>query len=119
MEEIIKKEYLSKDGLYFLDKDKCEKHEKAVNDFKELIENKIGSFEKNELSIGKGVTTVTNLPYKAPWLSPYGACFIMITDLRRNNEGKVEFQLGNESAEPYEKGTIWVKANAFYPEWPD
>ena len=46
---------------------------------------------------------------------------VKIVDIRRSTKGLVEFQIGDESDEPYERDgdTIWVKAHAFYYEWPD
>ncbi len=80
--------------------------------------NQLDNFTQDELEIGKGITKVDSLPFEAPWLSPFGACLINITDVRRN-KGIIEFQLGDESATPYENGKVWVKADAFYSEWPD
>ncbi len=83
--------------------------------------NQLNDFAQDELKIGKGVTTVDTLPFEAPWLSPFGACLINITDVRRNENGIVEFQLGDENAVPYKtkNGEAWVEADAFYSEWPD
>ena len=81
--------------------------------------NQLENFTPDELTIGKGVEQVDSLPCEAPWLSPYGACLIKITDVRRNKDGIVEFQLGDESSIPYENGEVWVVADAFYSEWPD
>ena len=46
--------------------------------------NQLDNFTQDELRIGKGVATVDNLPFEAPWLSPFGACLINITDVRHN-----------------------------------
>ena len=79
----------------------------------------IEDFSDSERTIGKGIAVVDSLPFEAPWLSPYGACLINITAIRRNKKGVVKFQLGDENGKPYEDGTAWVKANRFFSEWPD
>lgn len=81
--------------------------------------NCIDGFTHEELTIGNGLETVTSLPFEAPWLSPLGVGLIMITDIRRNENNIVEFQLGNEEAIPYEDGNAWAEADDFYCEWPD
>jgi len=82
------------------------------------LRKKVPDLKGSELDI-KGVLSVRELPCEAPWLSPIGACLIMITDIRRGSEGKLEFQLGDEDATPYDGGSVWATADAFYEEWPD
>ena len=79
----------------------------------------LDNFTPAELRIGKGVAQVNSLPFEAPWLNPFGACLIMITDIRRNDDGVVQFQLGDKNAVPYNNGTAWAKAGDFFSEWPD
>ena len=59
---------------------------------------------------------VGEIPCEAPWLSGLGACLIMITDIRRNKDGTVEFQVGDENCIPYDNGNDWVKADDFFEE---
>lgn len=82
-------------------------------------------FTPEELTIGKGVTKVTHLPYEAPWMNPFGACLINISAVRRDPDGKPQFQLAGEDGTPYSDPsvvgndkTVWVYADAFYDEWP-
>jgi len=75
-------------------------------------------YEESELKIGHGIAIVDSIPFEAPWLNAFGACLIKITDLRRNEKGEVEFQLGDENNKPYKNGNIWRKADAFFEEWP-
>lgn len=118
MEEIINITYRAIDGSIFNHKSDCEAYEKKCENFLETITEKIGDFEFHELQIGEGVAQVDTLPFEAPWLTGLGACLIKITDLRRDKDGKVEFQLGDEKAIPYKHGTEWVFANDFFSEWP-
>ncbi len=78
----------------------------------------VKGFAIKDLKIGKGITYVDHLPFEAPWIGPYGSCFVNIIDIRRNENKVIEFQLGDENAIPYENGNVWVKADDFYSEWP-
>lgn len=65
------------------------------------------------------VLTVDTLPCKAPWLAPNGACLVIIYAMTRDvASGGVLFGIGVEKPPPVDK-LRWVKANAFYTEWPD
>jgi hypothetical protein len=61
---------------------------------------------------------VLSLPAVRPWMSAFGSCLIGITAIRRNDAGEIEFQLADEHNKPYENGTVWRPASAFYDEWP-
>jgi hypothetical protein len=111
-------EYIADDGSSFRTQEACEKHEKETREFDELVRSKLGEYKSEELYIGKGLMKVCYLPCQAAWLSPFGACFINITDLRRNEDGIVEFQLADEAKVPYDEGTVWCKANDFFGEFP-
>lgn len=113
--------YYAGDGRRFEDEASCLKWEERLTAFRKSIEVKIGEYDEGELEIGKGATHVKVLPCEAPWLSPLGACLIKIIDIRRNEDGIVEFQLGDEENKPYTKDngeTYWAKADEFYDEWP-
>ena len=113
--------YYAEDGKRFDDEAACLKWEERLKAFRKKIEAKVGEYKDDELMIGKGVTRVDELPYEAPWLSAFGACLIEIIDIRRNKNGKLEFQLGDEDAKPYTKEggeTCWAGADDFYDEWP-
>ena len=114
--------YIAQDGEIFYKEEQCKEYEVKLNNWYQLLKSKIGDFQPSELAIGHGVTEVSSLPYEAPWLSPFGAGLIMITDIHRSDDGELEFQLGDENNKPYEKedgSNYWVKANDFYDEWPD
>lgn len=81
------------------------------------LAKKVPGLRREELDI-HGLVQVRTLPCEAPWLGAFGACLVMITDVRRGDDGQVEFQIGDEHAVPYENGTVWRKASAFYDEWP-
>jgi len=78
----------------------------------------VHDLDRKELIIGHGLVCVNGLPFTAPWMSGLGACLINITNIRRGVGGKLEFQLGDESAKPYKAGTVWCGADDFYYEWP-
>jgi hypothetical protein len=82
------------------------------------LKKKVPDLETSELLIGKGVAVVTSLPFEAPWLNAFGACLINISDVRRGEDGKLEFQLADEDGEPYERGEAWCNADDFFDEWP-
>ncbi len=58
------------------------------------------------------------LPCERPWLSAFGACMIGITAIRRNADGKIEFQLADEHHKPYGDGNEWATADRFWDEYP-
>ena len=55
---------------------------------------------------------------EAPWLGAFGACFVKIWDIRRREDGVVEYGIGNET-EPSPDLIAWITAEKFYSEWPD
>lgn len=110
--------YIAFDETQFSSQEECEKYESEKTKWIQLVESKIGKFDPEELVINYALT-LNELPCVAPWLSPFGACFIKISDIRRSDEGCVEFQLADENNVPYENGTLWAKKEAFYGEWPD
>lgn len=63
--------------------------------------------------------SIDSLPFEAPWLSPFGMGLIKITDLRKNENGKIEAQLADKSGKPYESGTAWCELDKFPNEWPN
>ncbi len=72
-------------------------------------------FPKSERTIKvEGESLVLDVGVEAPWLSPFGACLIRIYDIRRNAEGDVQFGVGNKTLPILG----YVKAEAFYDEWP-
>ena len=83
----------------------------------QILLSKVGSYKLRELYLSGGLL-LDSLPFQAPWLTPGGAGLINITNLRRSN-GKIEFQLADESHKPYDNGDAWVLAEDFYNEWPD
>ena len=109
--------FVSDDGRRFTSEEQCKKYEEKCRAFQAVLTEKIGDYNRDELMLG-GHAELTELPYQAPWMSPYGACFIYVTDVRRVN-GVVEFQLADGKQQPYEDGNAWCKAGAFYSEWPD
>lgn len=112
--------FVAEDGTRFTDAQKCQEHESKLLECKTMISAKIGVFETHELVLGgpRGEAVLDSLPFTAPWMGPYGSCLITITDIRRNADGKVEFQLGDEQKQPYENGTVWRQSESFYSEWP-
>ena len=109
--------FIADDGTRFNNEEACIKHEQKRATFRALILPKIGEYRNSELMLG-GHALMDSLPFKAPWMSMYGACFINVVDVRRV-EGVVEFQLAGEDCIPYNNGDSWRKADAFYSEWPD
>ncbi len=92
---------------------------RVTADFAELVKSKIGEYDTSELHLGiAGHIKMGSLPFTAPWMSPFGACLITITDIKRNEDGEVMFQLGDEDKIPYDDGMAWCLANEFYSEWP-
>jgi hypothetical protein len=81
------------------------------------LQKRVPDLKRDELRVNSALT-IKALPCEAPWLTGMGLGKIMITDMRRGKDGKLAFQLGNEQKVPYEKGTVWVHADAFYNEWP-
>jgi len=81
------------------------------------LKKRVPDLKRDELWINSALT-IKSLPCEAPWLTGMGCGLIMITDIRRDKSGKLAFQLGDELKIPYDKGTVWVNADAFYNEWP-
>jgi len=81
------------------------------------LQKRVPDLKRHELRVNSALT-VNTLPCEAPWLTGGGVGMIMITDIRRGKDGKLAFQLGDELKIPYDKGTVWVNADAFYNEWP-
>jgi len=109
--------FVADDGSRFNNEDECRKYEEQYVKFRTLMLQKIGEYESSELLLG-GHAMLDALPFKAPWLSAFGAGFINVVDVRRT-DGEVEFQLAGEDCVPYEDGAAWCKAGSFYAEWPD
>jgi hypothetical protein len=109
--------FVADDGTRFNNEDACRKYDEKCKQFRSVVTQKIGEYQAVELLLG-GHAMMDSLPFKAPWLSAYGAGFINIVDVRRS-DGVVEFQLAGEDCVPYEGGTAWCKAESFYSEWPD
>lgn len=114
-------EYVADDGTVFYARDECLNYEKKNRAFWKLVRSKIGPYDKSELWLGgpNGEAKLNSLPFEAPWMSGMGACFINVTDLRRNKDGEVEFQLAYENCVPYDDGDAWVLSDAFHQKWPD
>lgn len=110
--------YIADDGTRFKSEQACLLYEGHRAAFRARLIEKIGEYSDDELMLG-GHALLDELPFKAPWMSPFGACFIKVTDVRRKEDGTVEFQLADESNTPYENGTAWAVAAHFYSEWPD
>jgi len=112
--------FVSEDGRTFTDKEACLKHENGLSAFKSIIRSKIGDYTHGELRLGgaRGEAILDSLPFTAPWMSPFGACLINITDIRRDSDGVVEFQLADEQNVPYDDGATWRRSEAFYSQWP-
>ena len=108
--------YVSDDGLRFSDIEACKKHAETKAVWKAMLRSKIGEYDDSELLLG-GHALLSALPFESPWMSSHGACLVMVTDVRREN-GVVQFQLADENCTPYENGSIWEPATAFYKEWP-
>lgn len=53
----------------------------------------------------------------APWMGALGACFVKIWDIRRRDDGIVEYGIGNETR-PSDDKMGWITADKFYSEWP-
>ena len=109
--------YISDDGLRFSDMGSCRSHEEKKEAWKEKLRLKLGEYDESELLLG-GHALLETLPFEAPWCGPYGACMVMVTDVRRET-GVVEFQLADENCDPYDNGSIWRPAISFYEEWPN
>ena len=120
MQKVETVKFMSDDGTIFTDAEDCREYEQKQADFTAMIKGKIGDFTIEDLRLGgqHGDAVVDELPFTAPWLSPFGACLINVTDVRRNSNGKVEFQLADGHNKPYEDGTEWRPSEAFYSEWP-
>lgn len=82
------------------------------------LQRVVPDIKKEELRLPCGMT-VLGFPTEAPWLGPFGACLINITNIRRNDDGLIEFQVGDEHGVPYDDGSAWFPAIRFYEEWPD
>lgn len=117
MKVVTRTVFVADDGTRFNNEDACQKYEQKCEQFRSVMSQKIGEYEASELMLG-GHAAMDSLPFKAPWMTPFGAAFINVVDVRRTN-GVVEFQLGGEDCVPYENGTVWCKAGSFYSEWPD
>jgi hypothetical protein len=61
---------------------------------------------------------VLSFPTTRPWLTPLGVGLINITSIRRGSDGRIEFQLADEKAIPYDNGQEWRTADKFWGEWP-
>lgn len=109
--------FVADDGTRFNDEIACKKYEEKRTAFRAMIAAKIGEFDDSELLLG-GHATIDSLPYKAPWMSAYGACFIHVTDIRRV-DGVLRFQVADLGCTPYDNGNVWCRADEFYSEWPD
>jgi hypothetical protein len=109
--------FVADDGTRFNNEDACRKYDEKCKQFRSVVTQKIGEYKAVELLLG-GHAMMDSLPFKAPWLSAFGAGFINVVDVRRS-DGEVEFQLAGEDCVPYEGGTAWCKAESFYSEWPD
>lgn len=55
---------------------------------------------------------------EAPWMGPFGACFVKIWDIRRREDGVIEYGIGNRTR-PTDEQMGWITADGFYSEWPD
>jgi hypothetical protein len=110
--------YVADDGTRFKTEEACAKHEAKRAAIRAILTAKLGEYTDDELMLG-GHALLDALPFKAPWMSPFGACFIKVTDVRRKEDGTIEFQLADEANKPYENGTAWAVAAHFYSEWPD
>jgi hypothetical protein len=113
-----KTSYIADDGTRFRSAEACAKYEEKRTALRAMLSAKIGEYTDDELMLG-GHALLDSLPFKAPWMSPFGACFIKVTDVRRTEAGIVEFQLADEANKPYQDGTAWAVAAHFYSEWPD
>lgn len=60
-----------------------------------------------------GEPVILGINSEAPWLSWAGACLVKVYGFRRV-DGAVEFGIGNENPPII----AWVKADAFFHEWP-
>ena len=89
---------------------------KSDLEFAEL-QKKVPDLKREELQAG--CHSFTTLPTTAPWMSWVALDFINITGIRRNAEGKIEFQLADEKCVPCHNGTMWRTGDKFPDEWPD
>jgi len=110
--------YIADDGTRFKNEQACLLYEGHKAAFRARMIEKIGEYSDDELMLG-GHALLDELPFKAPWLSPYGAGFIKVVDVRRRGDNTVEFQLADERNVPYNEGHEWALAAQFYSEWPD
>lgn len=53
---------------------------------------------------------------KAPWMGPFGSCVVKIWDIRRRDDGVVEYGIGNETRPPDDK-MGWFTGDKFYSAW--
>jgi hypothetical protein len=102
--------YFADDGKEFATQLQCENYELAQR----LERAGLSNFTKQELTIGRGLTTVDHLPFEAPWMNGMGACTVKIFEVKRD-DGVVKFGVGNEIPPIL----AWVVADDFYEEWPD
>lgn len=110
MKTITQTQYFSDDGKEFATRDECWDYE-----FKQKLEAAgLTNFTREELTIGRGITTVDHLPFEAPWRGPFGASLVKVYEVKRE-DGMVKFGVGNEQPPIL----AWVVANDFYNEWPD
>lgn len=79
-----------------------------------VMENNLSEFTKEELTIGHGLTTITQLPFCAPLRNGKGACLVRIQEIKRE-KGIMQFYVVNVHP-PVNK---WVKAKDFFDEWPE
>lgn len=86
-------------------------------DFLRAVISKIGPYKESELMLGGGIP-MTSLPFNAPWMTPFGIGEVNITDLRRDDDGRVMFQLADQDNVPYKNGTVWYHASAFPHDYP-
>lgn len=51
---------------------------------------------------------------EAPWITAMGSCLVRVYDIRRGEDGRAEFGVGNETLPIL----AWVNAEDFFEEWP-
>jgi hypothetical protein len=109
MKTVTTKQFFSDDGKEFQTESDCLDYE-----FNQKIAAAgLTDFTRQELTIGKGLTTIDHLPFQAPWMNALGSCFVNVYEVKREN-GVVKFGVGNEKPPVL----VWVDADDFYDEWP-
>lgn len=98
----------------------------------EEVEPKIKTIEKHyaefevEEADWKGISVsdrtlwfgVAKEGMEAPWITGFGACLVKIWDIRRREDGVVEYGIGNRTR-PSDEDMAWVTGDKFFDEWPD